>query len=104
MKISEITIDSVKEYCGISSNDSDVILTACLASAKAYAVGFTGCALAELEEYEDVSLAIMMLANDYFYSDSAVRATISRILQLKIYCICTVKIFIGWCLYAKYCF
>ena len=66
MKISEITIDSVKEYCGISSNDSDVILTACLASAKAYAVGFTGCALAELEEYEDVSLAIMMLANDYF--------------------------------------
>lgn len=66
MKISEITIDSVKEYCGISSNDSDVILTACLASAKAYAVGFTGCALAELEEYEDVLLAIMMLANDYF--------------------------------------
>ena len=50
MKISEITIDSVKEYCGISSNDSNEILTACLASAKAYAVGFTGC----------------MLANDYF--------------------------------------
>lgn len=66
MKISEITINNVKEYCGISSNDSDVILTACLVSAKAYAVGFTGCTLAELEEYEDVSLAIMMLANDYF--------------------------------------
>lgn len=66
MKISEITIDSVKEYCGISGDAGDNILTACLASAKAYTVGFTGCTLAEIEEYEDVSLAVMMLANDYF--------------------------------------
>lgn len=66
MRISEITIDNVKDYCGISGNDSDGILTACLASAQAYAVGFTGCTLAELEQYEDVSLAVMMLTNDYF--------------------------------------
>ena len=66
MKISEITIDKVKDYCGISGNDSDGILTACLDSAKAYAVSFTGCDLEKLEEFEDVSLAVMMLANDYF--------------------------------------
>lgn len=66
MKLSEITIDSVKEYCGISGNDSNGILTACLASAKAYAVGFTGSTLDELDNCDDVSLAIMMLANDYF--------------------------------------
>lgn len=66
MKISEITIDSVRDYCGLSGIDGDELLEACLASAKSYAEGYTGQTLEELEKFEDVSLAIMMLANDFF--------------------------------------
>lgn len=66
MKISEITIDSVRDYCGLERDYDDELLGACLASAKTYTVSYTGQTLEELEKYEDVSLAIMMLANDFF--------------------------------------
>ncbi len=66
MKLSDITLDDIKAFCGISDADSDTLLAACLASAKAYAIGYTGHTLEELDAFDDVSVAVMILTNDYF--------------------------------------
>lgn len=66
MKLNEITIDDIKTYCGISDSDSDDILNKCFESAVAYAVSYTGHSKEELNEFDDVVVAILVLTNDYY--------------------------------------
>lgn len=67
MKISELTSAMVKEYCGISDDDSDDIVSNMLMpAAKAYIKGYTGLTEAELDEHEDLTTAYCVLINDMF--------------------------------------
>lgn len=67
MKISEITPEMVKDYCGISDNDSDeIIKNVLMPSAKSYIVGYTGLSEEEIDEHEDISHAFMVLVNDMY--------------------------------------
>lgn len=67
MKISEITPEIVKDYCGISDNDSDeIIKNALMPSAKSYIVGYTGLSEEEIDEHEDLSIAFMVLVSDMY--------------------------------------
>lgn len=68
MKISEITVATLKEWLGISDGEDD-ILSAVLAAAKQKAVSFTGLTLDELEKYEDVSIAIIGICNDFYINN-----------------------------------
>lgn len=66
MKLSEVTLDVIRDFCGISDTDNNTLLQACFRAAVAYAVGYTGHTEAELDEYEDIPNAVMILTNDYF--------------------------------------
>lgn len=68
MKVSEITVDVLKEYCGVCGDDDNTLLENCLISAKAQAEAYTGLTAEELDEHEDITIAVLSMANDsYIY-------------------------------------
>ncbi|MBP3380945.1 MAG: phage gp6-like head-tail connector protein [Ruminococcus sp.] len=67
MKISELTPDIVKDYCGISDDDSDdIIEKLLLPAARKYITGYTGLTAEQCDEHEELSVACMVLVNDMF--------------------------------------
>ncbi|MBQ3916437.1 MAG: phage gp6-like head-tail connector protein [Ruminococcus sp.] len=69
MRISDLTAAVVKDYCGISDEDSDTIINdVLLPAAKAYIRGFTGLTEEQCDEHDDLTTACMVLVNDMFTS------------------------------------
>lgn len=67
MKISEITTEIVKDYCGISDNDSDEIIEKVLMpAAKTFITGYTGLSETEINQHDDLANAFMVLVNDMY--------------------------------------
>lgn len=67
MKISELTAGIIKDYCGISDDDSnDIIEKLLLPAAREYIKGYTGLTAEQCDEHEDISIACMVLVNDMF--------------------------------------
>lgn len=67
MKMSEITPQIVKDYCGISDDDSDdIIEKVLLPAAREYIKGYTGLTAEQCDDHEDISIACMVLVNDMF--------------------------------------
>lgn len=67
MKISEITPEIVKDYCGISDSDSDEIIKKVLMpSAEKFITGYTGLSAEEINAHEDLSTAFLVLVNDWY--------------------------------------
>lgn len=67
MKMSELTPQIVKDYCGISDDDSDdIIEKVLLPAAREYIRGYTGLTADQCDEHEDISIACMVLVNDMF--------------------------------------
>lgn len=67
MKISELTSAMVKDYCGISDDDSDDIVgNMLMPAAKAYIKGYTGLTDEQIDEHEDLAIAFCVLVNDMF--------------------------------------
>lgn len=69
MTISELTPETVKDWCGISDDDSDDIVgTLLMPAAKAYIIGYTGLSAEQLDEHDDLATAFCVLVNDMFTS------------------------------------
>ncbi len=67
MKISELTAELVKDYTGISDEDSDdMIENLMLPAAKAYITGYTGLTADECDKHEDLAVACCVLVNEMF--------------------------------------
>ncbi len=66
MKISEIDLNRVKAFCGVSESDSDELLTVALDAAKAFVVGYTGLSVEQADEHEDLTAAVLILVNEMF--------------------------------------
>lgn len=67
MKVNELTIKDVKDYCGISDNDSDdLIEKVLLPFAKSFVKGYTGLSDDEINQYDDISIACMVLINEMY--------------------------------------
>ena len=62
MKISELTVENVKEYCGISSENN--LIKIFMDAAKARIMSGTGLTEAEIDKYEDLTVAYLCLVND----------------------------------------
>jgi hypothetical protein len=62
MKISEISDEQIKEYCGLSEDVTN--LTVYKASAKAFIMGYTGLTSEEIDTHEDLIIAFFVLIND----------------------------------------
>ena len=66
MKVSELTIDLVKQYLRIDGNDDDILVNLLLESAKAYASGYMGCAIEDMDQWPDVTIAILAMVADTY--------------------------------------
>ena len=67
MKISELTPDIIRDYCGISDDDSDAIIIKVLVpAAKSFIMGYTGLSETEIDRHEDITTAFIVLINDMY--------------------------------------
>ncbi len=66
MKVSELTLNVVKNYLKVDNNDDDTLLTAILSAANQYAASYTGLSDEDMEDYEDIPLAVLTLCADMY--------------------------------------
>ena len=78
MKISDITLQIVKDFCGISDNDSDeIIKNLMIPSAKSFITSYTGLSSENLDKYEEFAFAMLILVND-MYSNREYTLNVNR--------------------------
>jgi uncharacterized phage protein (predicted DNA packaging) len=66
MIISEITIDNLKDYAHVYHNDDDQLFSSILPACKSYIKGYTGLSIDQMDEKEDLTIALMVLANEMY--------------------------------------
>lgn len=70
MKVSELTTSTVAEYCRIIEEDQNetevLVLQAMTEAAKQYCIGFTGLTETELDDHEDITIALLTLVGDMY--------------------------------------
>jgi uncharacterized phage protein (predicted DNA packaging) len=66
MKISEVTIDDLKEYANVEHDYDDVMLNNILLAAKSYIKGYTGLNEEQIDSKEDLTLALLVLCNEMY--------------------------------------
>ena len=66
MKISEIDVPFVKEYLRQDDDEDDKLIGAILEGAKDYIVKYTGQSLEQLEDSEDLTIAVLVLVAEFY--------------------------------------
>lgn len=66
MKISEIDVSFVKEYLRQDGDEDDKLIGAILEGAKDYIVKYTGQSLEQLEDSEDLAIAVLVLCAEFY--------------------------------------
>ena len=90
MRVSELTLPTIKQYLRIDGNDDDVMINMLLDFAITYCTSYMGCSKEDLEKYEDVTIVILALISDGYevrqFTTSTV--TLNPILQgvLDLHC------------------
>lgn len=88
MKVSEVTLQDVKDSTGYSSNRSDALFNIYMDSALAFIVGYTGLTPEEIDTHEDITTAYMCLVGDMFANryttveNDKLNPTVKQILSL----------------------
>ncbi|MGG7215253.1 head-tail connector protein [Clostridium nigeriense] len=88
MKISEVTIDDLKEYANVEHDYDDKIFTNILLASKVYIKSYTGLNEKQIDEKEDLTIALMILCNEMYdnrvfsVQDNKVNTVISNILDM----------------------
>lgn len=66
MKVSEVTILNLKDYCRVEGTEEDAIFTIILAACKQYILSQTGLTELQIDEKEDLTIALMVLADEMY--------------------------------------
>lgn len=70
MKISELTIEDIKTYLVLDTEDEDFnddrLLELCLSSAKKTVSNYCGIALEELDNHEDLTYVILIISGSMY--------------------------------------
>lgn len=66
MKVSELTLDIIKQYLRIDGNGDDILIKALLAAAIQYCTSYMGCTSKDLDKYEDVTIVVLALISDSY--------------------------------------
>lgn len=89
MKLSQATLNDIKEYCGISDNDSDVLIQNYgMPAARAFIRDYAELSDAEMDAHEDLTIAYMVLINemytqrDYTVNKDNINPTVKTILSM----------------------
>ena len=66
MGLSEVSLEQIKDFCGVSGDDSDALLELISDGARGFILGYTGLDEAAADKLSDLSLAFMVLVNEMF--------------------------------------
>ena len=66
MLVSELTMANLKNYLRVDTNIDDTLLAVILPAAKRFCAQYTGLTLEELDDYEDMPLAVLVVAADMY--------------------------------------
>lgn len=66
MKVSELKLDTIKNYLRVDSNEDDVLLKMLLDASIQYCVSYMGCTKQDLDKYPDVTIVILALISDSY--------------------------------------
>ena len=66
MKLSEIDVPFVKEYLRQDSDEDDMLIGVILEGAKDYIVKYTGQSLEQLDDSEDLTIAVLVLVAELY--------------------------------------
>lgn len=69
-KISEITLDDVKNYLRIEHDIDDLELQSYMSVAKSYIVNYTNLAIQDVENIEEFAIPYLMLINNFYTNKS----------------------------------
>ncbi len=91
MKISELTIQGIKDYCKVEYAEDDILLNAILIASKAYIKNYTGLTDEQMKEKEDLTLVAYVLCSEMFENRQYTvdKITVNPIIQsiLDMHCI-----------------
>ena len=65
MKISEVDIGYIKDYIN-AEYEKDSVINMIEKAAKSYIINFTGISEEELDNYEDLTIAFLVLCTDFY--------------------------------------
>lgn len=88
MKISEVTIKTLKDYANVFHNEDDNLFNSILIACKSYVKGYTGLLGEQMDAKEDLTIALMVLANEMYdnrvftVQDNKVNVVIKSILDM----------------------
>lgn len=66
MKISEVTITDLKEYANVDHSLDDNLFHNILLAVKSYIKNYTGLTIEEMDNKEDLTIALMILCNEMY--------------------------------------
>ena len=66
MKISEVTIDDLKEYANVDHDYDNNIFRNILLSSKSYIKSYTGLNEEQIDSKEELTIALMILCNEMY--------------------------------------
>ena len=66
MLVSELTVDNLKNYLRVDTDIDDNLLAVILPAAKRFCAQYTGLTLEDLDDYEDMPLAVLAVAADMY--------------------------------------
>lgn len=66
MKISEVTIGTLKEYAHVYHDEDDTLFDAILIGCKHYIKGYTGLSDDLMDTKEDLTIALQVLSNEMY--------------------------------------
>lgn len=66
MKVSELTLDIIKQYLRIDGNDDNILLEMLRTSSIQYCTSYMGCTLEDLDKYHDVTIVVLSLISDSY--------------------------------------
>lgn len=66
MKISEVTLQDVKNYCKVEDNTEDSLFTIILTAVKNHIKSYTGLTYETMDTKEDLTMALLILVNEMY--------------------------------------
>lgn len=66
MKISELTLDTVKQFLRVEHTEDDGLIGATLTAATAYALSYTGLTAEEADGLPDLTIALLVLCSEMY--------------------------------------
>lgn len=66
MKVSEVTIEDLKEYANVYHNEDDKLFNNILVACKSYIKNYTGLDDTKMDSKEDLTMALLVLSNEFY--------------------------------------